>query len=571
MSCEQSAMGPWLRATIFKYYLLVNLMQKTILTAFILILFISAAFAEVEWEYHADAGISLKPIVSGNKIFIASQDGILHAVSLNTGKMLWKRAIGKFVLQPILFQSNIIVANNNGTIAKIKQDGTVESQLNIPSINSKVTTIYGIDSATNKIYLTTDGGVFTLEENNVSSFFNATSSKTYTSPTVSGSKIVFGAGDELIVLNTNKQVAWRKKVAEFWTSKPIVDGSVIYIGALDNAIYAFDLDDGNLLWRYETDGWVASTPYIEGSTVYVGSNDGYVYAISNGYLQWKAKTDQAVQTMPISGSFAGRDALFVGSSDGKLYAVEKNTGKILWRFLAGDWVASPAISVDKIIVGSRNGIVYSIKTERGCTINEPEEKSTVGQKEVRLKGIALSNSGSPSVSVRIGNDGPWKSASVSGDEWKLKLDPSEMRAGPNRIFCKVSDAGGEESEPYYSTILLKNPSIPKSKLIVTAPKSVNANKLFVISVNDGDDNSPVEEFKIIYEGKEEIATGNITLNITKEGKFSGNITKTGFEDTSVQLDIKVPNPLVDMAVPTIGGLLLLAILYFFLVRRLFRR
>ena len=317
-------------------------MQKIILIGIVLILLASVNFAEATWQYTADAGITVKPIISGNNIFIGSQDGNLHSIFLNNGRLIWKKQVGKYVLQPILFQNSIIVANNNGTVTKLKKDGTIESQFNVPQVNSKIKTIFGIDSSQNKVYLTTDAGVFTLEANNVTNFFNYSTAVQYTSPTISGSNIIFGAGNELIAVNTNKQVVWRNKVADFWISKPVVENSIVYIGAQDNSIYAFNLLNGDLRWRYETNGWVASTPHFQDGIIYVGSNDGYLYALDafSGSLKWKAKTNQAIQTTPLSTAFAGKNALLVGSTDEKLYVIEKETGKIIWRFVAGDWVAT---------------------------------------------------------------------------------------------------------------------------------------------------------------------------------------------------------------------------------------
>lgn len=547
-------------------------MQKAIILFSLLIFVLDISSAEIAWQYEASAGITVKPVLSSNIVFISSQNGVLHAVSLANGRAVWKKPLGGYLLQPVLFQNGILIANNTGTVTKIRRDGTTELQINITQGSNKATTIFGIEVSQNRAYIATDTGIFMLEGNNLSVFFNSSDAKAYTAPAVSGSTVIFGAGDELISVNANRQVNWRTKVARLWISKPTVEGSIVYIGALDNAVYAIDLPNGKIRWRYETEGWVAGTPLIQNNVLYVGSDDGYLYAINqySGGLLWKAKTGQAIQTTPIAGNFGGRGVLFVGSTDGKLYAIDRDNGMIFWRFSAGDWVASPATANKQIIVGSRNGILYSIKTERGCTINEPQERSTVSQKEIKIKGTVLSSTGIPGASIRI-NDGGWKATQKTGDSWETSVDPAEMRAGPNRVYCLTRDADGEEDESYYSMLLIKATNIPKSKLIITAPGTAVINSQVTIAVNDGDDNSPVEDFKIRYDGTEQVAAGNITLNMTKEGRFNAIITKTGFEDAAIEIEVKAPNALADIALPAAGGLIVLALLYFIILRKILKR
>ena len=75
-------------------------------------------------------------------------------------------------------------------------------------------------------------------------------------------------------------------------SSPIVTGGVVYVGSLDNHLYALDAATGDLLWRYETGNGVYSSPGIDSGVVYVGSLDNYLYALeaATGDLLWRYKT-----------------------------------------------------------------------------------------------------------------------------------------------------------------------------------------------------------------------------------------------------------------------------------------
>ncbi len=57
-----------------------------------------------------------------------------------------------------------------------------------------------------------------------------------------------------------------------------IANGVVYIGSLDNSLYAFDANTGGLLWSYTTGNEILSSPSIANGVVYVGSNDFQLYA-----------------------------------------------------------------------------------------------------------------------------------------------------------------------------------------------------------------------------------------------------------------------------------------------------
>ncbi len=547
-------------------------MQNSRITVLlILILFSSICFAELAWQFDTTDSVIAKPVVSGNTIYVVSQDGNLYSLSASTGKANWKKQLGSYILEPVTMGDGVVAANTNGTVTKMKKDGSVEWKIAAGTAKPQIKEIFGIAVAgQDKIYISTNSGVFSVENNNLTILFNASTANAYGPPVTFGSRVAFTAGEEIIVANQNKQVVWRKKLANVWLSKPVIENSILYIGTTEGRVYALNAENGDLKWNFQAEGWVASTVYIKDGTVYFGTDDGYFYALDafNGNLKWKTKTRLAVQTTAVGTLFAGMETVAVGGNDGNLYVIKD--GEVIWKYFTGDWVTSPSAYKENIIVGSKNGLIYSIKTQRGCTINYPEENSVVSQKEVKLVGNAASSGQIAEVGVMV-NEGEWKKATLEGNEWKIKINPNEMKTGPNRVYCKITDSNGEEQEPYYGIGLIKVQETKKSKLFVTAPKTVKINENFTIFVNDGDDNSPVEDFKIAYNGKETIATGNVTLSVTAGGPLKIQITKLGFGDAALDIDVKAPNPLVDLGLPVIGGLVVLAVLYFFVAKRFLKK
>ena len=125
-----------------------------------------------------------------------------------------------------------------------------------------------------------------------------------------------------------------------------------------------DVKDMKLLWKFHTDNMVRSTPAVVDGTVYVGGNDRHVYALDRrtGKLLWKHQTDTSAP-YPMTGVFIGSPTIaadmglvFAGCRDGHLYAFDLATGRLRWRLDEhGSWVVStPAYE---------NGIVYATTSD----------------------------------------------------------------------------------------------------------------------------------------------------------------------------------------------------------------
>ncbi len=80
-------------------------------------------------------------------------------------------------------------------------------------------------------------------------------------------------------------------------------------------------------------GDLATAPVAAGGLVFVAGRNGVVRAIDaeNGGEIWKSHTDGPVYYPPA----ISHDRLFVGSADGRVYAFEARTGKLLWTFRVG--------------------------------------------------------------------------------------------------------------------------------------------------------------------------------------------------------------------------------------------
>ena len=97
-------------------------------------------------------------------------------------------------------------------------------------------------------------------------------------------------------------------------SSPAVAGGVVYVGSMDDKLYALDAVTGTHKWSYATGGYIYSSPAVANGVVYVGSWDGGLYALDavTGALKWSYFTRRGViQSSPA----VANGVVYIGSTD----------------------------------------------------------------------------------------------------------------------------------------------------------------------------------------------------------------------------------------------------------------
>src|ERR1017187_6945305 len=83
-------------------------------------------------------------------------------------------------------------------------------------------------------------------------------------------------------------------------SSPAVANGAVYVGSLDNNVYALNAATGAKLWQFTTGNSVWSSPAVANGVVYVGSFDNNVYALlaGTGAKLWQFTTGNYVACLP---------------------------------------------------------------------------------------------------------------------------------------------------------------------------------------------------------------------------------------------------------------------------------
>jgi outer membrane protein assembly factor BamB len=133
---------------------------------------------------------------------------------------------------------------------------------------------------------------------------------------------------------------------------------------------------GEKAWMFNADAPIRTTVVCNNNNIFFGSSKGIFYALdkNNGAIKWQYNTGYAIE----SSAALFNDNVFFSDNKQTLYALNESTGKLVWKFDFGnslnyDWgfdyyYSSPTIADGKILIGAKDGFVYSIDATNGKVI-----------------------------------------------------------------------------------------------------------------------------------------------------------------------------------------------------------
>lgn len=317
---------------------------------------------KVYWQYHIPdppVGTPLSPIVTNNSVYVESQDGI-YAIDIATGRLLWSYNLqispyvthkAKFVLSggslfvpdvnKILYQFNatdgtlihkfplhldtsvvsFTIDNNvlyaNGLYDMCAMSLTNGSQLWYKVLNLRIGMPHIVKGV---IYLVTTSDVsWPTPESDSYSYINAFDAHT---------------GDAL----------WQSAKIPAVATDIALSNNVIYAGATDGSVQAYDVQDGHLVWGKIVDNMSFSdtAPVVDAGVLYLDAKDPTQYNsplgviavdASSGLIRWQYPA--SFQEMERAGHIFGPPLVVLGivyvidTNTSELYAI--SDGVVLWH------------------------------------------------------------------------------------------------------------------------------------------------------------------------------------------------------------------------------------------------
>ena len=228
-----------------------------------------------------DRAIRLRPTVIGGRVFAASADGKIKALTTNTGRIIWEAEVKDFYT---------------------KEELSFGFSKDLDAITG------GVGAGGDLVVVGT------------------------------------GSGEILALNQSDGSLAWKSRAASEVLSQPQVDDDVVVVQSIDGKVAAYDSIDGSRKWIYTTKipsltlrG--TATPIISGDFILVGSSSGRVTLLEKGTgfsgLDRRvgiAQGDSDLERLvDIDGAMAIENGrLYAASFQGRIIAIDIATGRTLW-------------------------------------------------------------------------------------------------------------------------------------------------------------------------------------------------------------------------------------------------
>jgi outer membrane protein assembly factor BamB len=158
---------------------------------------------------------------------------------------------------------------------------------------------------------------------------------------------------------------WKFPTKDSIEAAVAVSDGVVYVGAMDEYLYALDLAKGTEKWKYKG-GPFKAPPSVHDGAIYVGDADGLFHCIdaAKGTKRWTFETGAEID----SGANFTKDSLLFGSTDETLYCLSLD-GKERWKFkIQGPIYGSPAVVGDRTFVAGCDSNVHVLDVAKGTEL-----------------------------------------------------------------------------------------------------------------------------------------------------------------------------------------------------------
>lgn len=304
--------------------------------------------------------LKLKPVLQGNRVYVAHANGLVQSIHASSGKIVWSTVLPLGVVSgPTVSEGAVVVGTTRSKVAILRQsDGQEQKELAISGDALSKPLI-----SQHKLFIKTIDG-----------YLVAFDLKT-------GNKL-WGAehGSPSLMLKAS--------------ASPVLMDKLLLVGFSDGKLDAIDRDTGRVIWQrsiayasgvsdVERLVDIDADPIVRGDLVYLASYQGYIGALSlsTGQFVWR-KPGSVYKNMAMDAS-----TLYVTDSEDVIWAFDRLTGQVKWKQLAlkARGVTEPILLGHRLIVGDKSGYLHVLSTQQGTLVsrvalNGPIEIAPVASK-----------------------------------------------------------------------------------------------------------------------------------------------------------------------------------------------
>lgn len=322
-----------------------------------------------KWTYSAGRGVFGEALVTDSAVLFACDNGYLFKLDRTTGKELWRYDLGDARVSRIL--PHQLVPNSG--------EFDWDFRAPKPMLADDVVYVGSGDGGMHAVDLSTGARIWRFQAEG----------KVREGALIDGARLIFGTADKTVyALDRHSGVErWKLALQGPLGAPPTIIGGTLVISVAAGMIGGADPETGKLRWAMMP--WLSavmsSAVLDEGTRFFIGSSDmrrlQYMDA-KDGRVIWRTDVYGAPWATPeLAGdrlfvSAAGLAPYFAGvdpvvpypmNNRGSLSALDRKTGRILWRWPMPAWpggwangfIASPAAADGLVVVGGLDGTLYA--------------------------------------------------------------------------------------------------------------------------------------------------------------------------------------------------------------------
>ncbi len=353
---------------------------------------LEAVRREPVWRFDAGSALWCDLEAGQGLVFAGGDDGVLHAVSVRTGRERWRFTTGgRLRARPSLVMTSVYLHSDDGWLYRIDA-GTGRLRWRVQLEPDSVHRIpidqpgsrydfYGSGVAAwgGALYVGThDGRVLALDPADGHTIWSAaTGGPVLATPALADGRVFVGSFDGKVYAfdaGVGEQL-WTFDTGAPVTATPVPDRGVVVIGSRSYDLFGLDALTGAVRWdRYVWFSWIESSARVADGIAYVGSSDASrLFAIEtrSGVQRWESDLhgiswgrpavtfDRVYAAVRFSPSIATHEA--------NLIALDRQTGRALWHYPCDrpegathrGFGASPVVASGRVLVGGLDGTLYA--------------------------------------------------------------------------------------------------------------------------------------------------------------------------------------------------------------------
>lgn len=295
-----------------------------------------------KWKITSKDGFTSTAAIVGEHVYVGALSGEMLCLKLSTGEIAWSyRTLDKVEKNTFLpgFQSSPAVTAD-GVFAG-DEDGI----------------FHAIDRKTGKKKWTF-----------------ASNGQIIASANVVGDRLIFGSYDSSLycLKATNGEKLWQYQTEDRVNGSPAVSGKHTFVTGCDQHMRVINIETGEQATDMPLERFLIASPAVSGDLLFVGTHESEVICLDwrKKEIVWTYSDEQRDQ--PYHSSAALTDKLvLIGGQDKQLHAIDRATGKGVWKLATrGQVNSSPVVVGDRVFVGSKDGFLYEAKLADGTLIEK---------------------------------------------------------------------------------------------------------------------------------------------------------------------------------------------------------